>query len=160
MKTQKVDPSKIIANEEIFYENKPLVLQTGYCQVINKVDNKIRMNAKDDPYLLSILEEINKRYLTLEGENILKKYYSEVIPSKTRALSKWVKKLYFPIIYDQKDFYISLTSKTEIYDNMRNNVLIKEIEKGMNVRLILTFQPWHSNSGFSVKIIPMQIQTA
>lgn len=157
MKTQKVDLSKIVTNEEISYSEEQLVLQTGYCQVIGNSDSKIRINAKDDPYLLTILEEINKRYLTTTGEEILKKYYSDVIPPKSRAIPKWVKKLYFPIIYDQTDFYVTLTPKTEIFDHSKKP--ISNLPKGSNVRLILTFQPWHSNSGFSVKIIPLQIQT-
>lgn len=162
MKTQKVDLDKIITDENITY-NSPLgnsemlVLQTGYCKIINVADNKIRINAKDDPYLLTILEYINSKYSTDVGESILKKYYSDVIPPKSKALTKWVKKLYFPILYDNTDFYVNLNPKTELFDYSRNS--IKEVKKGMEARLILTFQPWHSNTGFSVKIIPYQIQT-
>jgi hypothetical protein len=155
-KTQKVDLDKIVTNEYITYSDEPLILQTGYLKIINMSDSKIKLDAKDDPYLLSILEEINKRYLTNTGEEILKKYYSDVIPAKSRAIPKWVKKMYFPIIYDKTDFYVSLNPKTEIFDYSKNP--IKEVKKGMNARMILTFQPWHSNTGFSVKIIPYQIQ--
>jgi hypothetical protein len=156
MKTQKVDLDKIVTNEHITYESEPLVLQTSYLRIINVSDSKIRVDTKGDPYLLTILEHINNKYSTDTGEEILKKYYSDVIPSKSKALSKWVKKMYFPIIYDKTDFYITLNSKTEMFDFSKNP--IKDVNKGMDARLILTFQPWHSNTGFSVKIIPYQIQ--
>lgn len=156
MKTQKVDLSKILTDETITYNSEPLVLQTGYCKILSVNDSKVRLDAKDDPYLLTILEYINKQYQSETGEMLLKKYYSDVIPPKSRALPKWVKKMYFPILYDNTDFYVSLHPKTEIFDYSKN--VVKEINKGMNARLILTFQPWHSNTGFSVKIIPYQIQ--
>jgi hypothetical protein len=156
IKTQKVDLDKIVTNEEITYDSNPLILQTGYLKIVNVSDSKIRIDAKDDPYLLSILEEINKRYSGNTGEEILKKYYSDVIPPKTKALPKWVKKMYYSILYDKTDFYVTINPKTEMFDYSKKS--IKEVKKGMNARMILTFQPWHSNSGFSVKIIPYQIQ--
>lgn len=174
LKSSQVNPELITFDTNfIKYKDEPLKIQTEYCEIasngIFENENSIQKVyiKPNDEFLKSILEYLDKKMMSEIGEKIIKTYYSSIIPPKSVAVKKWIKKLYFPVL--KESIGISLLKNTkgkyifEAFNGKKEKIpdekLKKYLVKGNKIRMICEIDRiWISPVGFGIKVAPIQLQ--